>query len=267
MTDSILIIDDNEDILEFLSEVLADSYILHLALNGEIAQNILSAEVISLVISDIMMPGIDGFELCRLLKSNVDYCHIPIILLTSKNTYSAHIEGLEVGADAYLQKPFSPELLRLQIANLLKNRLKIKDHFASSPFEDVRVMAHSKTDENFLKRLDEYIRKNLKDPNMDIDKLSDHMNMSRPTFYRKVKSLSSLSPKELIDLTRLKKAAKLIAQNEFTLFEIAKAVGYSSQSLFTRNFQKYFKVTPLEYTSSLPRKLPNDEFNFDQVTS
>jgi len=257
MSDSILIIDDNEDILEFLSEVLTDNYTLHLAPDGEKAQEILSTEVVNLIISDIMMPGIDGFELCKLLKENVDYCHIPIILLTAKNTYSAHIEGLEVGADAYIQKPFSPELLQYQVANLLKNRLKIKDHFASSPFEDVRVMAHSKTDEAFLKKLDEYIRKNLKDPNMDIDKLSDYMNMSRPTFYRKIKSLSSLSPKELIDLTRLKKAANMISQNEYTLFEIAKAVGYSSQSLFTRNFQKYFKVTPLEYSNSLPKETEN----------
>jgi CheY-like chemotaxis protein len=259
MTDSILIIDDNEEILEFLTEVLADNYTLHLALSGELALKVLSEERISLIISDIMMPGMDGFELCRTLKGNVDYCHIPIILLTSKNSYSAHIEGLEVGADAYIQKPFSPHLLQHQIANLLKNRLKIKDHFASSPFEDVRVMAHSKPDEAFLKRLDEYIRKHLKDPNMDIDKLSDHMNMSRPTFYRKIKSLSSLSPKELIDLTRLKKAAKLIAQNEFSLFEIAKMVGYSSQSLFTRNFQKYFKVTPMEYINELRSNSPAPE--------
>ncbi|WP_342333127.1 response regulator [Pedobacter sp. FW305-3-2-15-E-R2A2] len=253
MPDSILIIDDNEDILEFLSEVLGDTYRLHLAESGEIAQQILDTEVVDLIISDIMMPGIDGFELCGLIKSNVEYCHIPVVLLTSKNTYKAHIESLEVGADVYVQKPFSPELLQLQLANLLKNRLKIKDHFASSPFEDVRVMAHSKTDETFLKKLDEHIRKNIKDPNIDIDQLADHMNMSRPTFYRKVKSLSSLSPKELIDITRLKKATKLIAQNEFTLSEIAKMVGYSSQSLFNKNFQRYFNVTPLEYINSLDK--------------
>ncbi|RYE28500.1 MAG: response regulator transcription factor, partial [Sphingobacteriales bacterium] len=198
-------------------------------------------------------PGIDGFELCRLVKSKVEYCHIPIVLLTAKNTYKAHIEGLEVGADLYIKKPFSPELLQLQIANLLSNRLKIKAHFASSPFEDVRVMAHSKTDEAFLKKLDEYVRKNLKDPNMDIDHLADHMNMSRPTFYRKIKSLSSLSPKELIDITRLKKATKLMAQNEFTLFEIAKMIGYSSQSLFNKNFQRHFNLTPVEYINSLPK--------------
>lgn len=253
MKNNILIIDDNEDILEFLSEVLGDTYKLHLAGNGEIGQNILDTEIIDLILSDIMMPGIDGFELCRLVKSNVEYCHIPIVLLTSKNTYKAHIEGLEVGADAYIQKPFSPDFLQLQIANLLKNRLKIKAHFASSPFEDVRVIAHSKTDEAFLKKLDEYIRKNIKDPNMDIDQLAEHMNMSRPTFYRKIKSLSALSPKELIDVTRLKKATRLIAQNEFTLFEIAKMVGFSSQSLFNRNFQKYFNVPPLEYINSLTK--------------
>jgi DNA-binding response OmpR family regulator len=254
MTENILIIDDNEDILEFLSVVLGDSYRLHLATNGEIAQTILGKEIIHLIISDIMMPGIDGFELCRLIKSNVEYCHIPIILLTSKNTYKAHIEGLEVGADAYIQKPFSSELLQVQIANLLKNRSKIKEHFASSPFEDVRVMAHSKTDEAFLKKLDEYIRTNIKDPNIDIDMLAGHMFMSRTTLYRKIKSLSSLSPKELIDITRLKKAASLIAKNEFSFYEISKMIGYSSQSLFSRNFQKYFKMSPIEYFDSLPRE-------------
>lgn len=254
MTESILIIDDNEDILEFLSVILSDAYTLHLAADGEIAQNILDKEIIHLIISDIMMPGIDGFELCKRIKSNVEYCHIPIILLTSKNTYKAHIEGLEVGADAYIQKPFSTELLQIQIANLLKNRRKIKEHFASSPFEDVRIMAHSKTDEAFLKKLDEYISNNIKDPNIDIDMLAGHMFMSRTTLYRKIKSLSSLSPKELIDITRLKKAAHLIACNEFSFYEISKMIGYSSQSLFSRNFLKYFKMSPNEYAQSLPKE-------------
>jgi len=253
MGESILIIDDNEEILEFLSEVLVDTYKLHLASNAAIAQNILDNEMVDLIISDIMMPGIDGFEFCQLVKSNVEYCHIPVVLLTAKNTYKAHIEGLEVGADVYIQKPFSPELLQLQIANLLKNRLKIKDHFASSPFEDVRVMAHSKTDETFLKKLDEHIRKHIKDTNLDIDQLAEHMNMSRPTFYRKIKSLSLLTPKELIALTRLKKAARLISQNEFSMYEIAKMVGYSSQSLFNKNFQRHFGVAPLEYITSLQK--------------
>jgi DNA-binding response OmpR family regulator len=253
MTESILIVDDNQEILEFLTEVLSDTYQLHLAESGELALQILDAEIVHLIVLDVMMPGIDGFEVCQLVKSNVEYCHIPIILLTSKNSHRSHIEGLEVGADAYIKKPFSPKFLQIQIANLLNNRLKIKTHFASSPFEDVRVMAHSKTDETFLKKLDDYIRKNMKDTQMDIEKLAEHMNMSRPTFYRKIKSLSALSPKELIDITRLKKAASLIAENEFSLAEIARMVGYSSQSLFSRNFQKHFNASPQEYMNSLPK--------------
>ncbi|KGE13161.1 DNA-binding response regulator [Sphingobacterium deserti] len=254
MQHKILIVDDNEEILDFLAQVLGDAYTLYSAMDGENARRILDVEIIDLVISDIMMPGIDGFELCRLIKSNVDYCHIPVVLLTAKNSYDAHIEGLEVGADLYIQKPFSPELLLLQVANLLGNRLKIKMHFASSPFEDVRVMAHSKTDEAFLKKLDGYIRKHLDDTALSIDLLADHMNMSRPTFYRKIKSISDLTPKELIDVTRLKKATKLIAQNEFTMSEISKIVGYSSQSLFNKNFQRYFNISPQSYRNSLEKE-------------
>jgi len=254
MKESLLIIDDNKEILELLSDIFEDTYTIYLAESGETAQIILDNEVIHLIISDVMMPEIDGFELCKLLKSDVNYCHIPIILLTSKNTFNAQIEGLENGADAYIQKPFSHLLLQTQVANLLKNRLKIKDHFASSPFEDVRVMAHSKTDDFFLKKLDEYIRKNMKNPDLDVHQLAYHMNMSRPTFYRKIKSLSALAPKELIDITRLKKAASLIAENQFSLYEIGYKVGYRSQSVFTKSFQRYFKLSPRDYLNSLNKK-------------
>lgn len=254
MNRSLLIIDDNKEILELLSDIFADTYTIHTAESGELAQIILDNEIIHLIISDVMMPEIDGFELCKLLKSNVNYCHIPIILLTSKNTFNAQIEGLENGADAYIQKPFSQLLLQTQVANLLQNRLKINDHFASSPFEDVRVMAHSKTDEIFLKKLDDYIRKNMKDPDLDVDQLAYHMNMSRPTFYRKIKSLSALAPKELIDVTRLKKAASLIAENQFSLYEIGNMVGYRSQSVFTKSFQRYFELSPRDYFNSLNKE-------------
>lgn len=257
MPESILIIDDEQEVLEFLSLVLRDSYKIYVASSAEIAQTLLEKEMIHLIISDIMMPGIDGLELCKLIKSDVTYCHIPIILLTSKNTVNAQIEGLEVGADAYIQKPFSVELLITQIKNLLKNRQKIKDHFANSPFAHVQIPVHSKTDELFLKKLDEYVFKNIKNPNIDVDDLAEHLYMSRTTLYRKTTSLLSLSPKELIDITRLKKAASLIAENEFTLYEISKMVGYSSQSLFCRNFQKHFKMSPTEYFNSLKRSGTN----------
>lgn len=251
MSDLILIVDDNEDILDFLSEIFSENYEVLTAEDAEQALKLLNSHVIDLIISDIMMPGIDGFEFCQEVKSNVDYCHIPLILLTSKNSYQSKIEGLEVGADAYVQKPFSPEFLMLQVANLLKNRFKIREHFASAPFEDARVMAHSKTDELFLKKLDEYVQQNINDTNLDIDQLAYHMNMSRPTFYRKVKAISEISPKELVNIVRLKKAARLIAENHYKLFEISQMVGYSSQSIFGKNFQKHFGMTPIEYAAQL----------------
>ena len=253
MADSILIIDDHQDLLALLDDILGEDYKVHLAEDAEGALTILDNEIIHLIISDVMMPGMNGFELCRTIKSNIDYCHIPIILLTSRNGIHDHIEGLENGADAYIPKPFSEDLLKIQVAGLLLNRSKIKDHFASSPFADVRVMAHSKADEAFLKRLDEHISNNIKNPNFDMHSLADHMHMSRPTFYRKVKAISSLTPKELIDITRLKKAASLISENRYSLYEIGTLVGYSSQSLFSRNFQKYFGMSALEYINSLPK--------------
>lgn len=254
MTDSILIIDDHKDLLDLLADILAEDYKLHLAENAEMAQDILDTEMVHLIVSDVMMPGISGFEFCKAIKSNIAYCHIPIILLTSKNGIQSHIEGLENGADAYIPKPFSEDLLKTQIASLLRNRTKVKDHFASSPFEDVRVMANSKADEAFLKKLDDHIRKNIKNPVIDMHSLADYMHMSRPTFYRKIKAISSLTPKELIDITRLKKAASLIAENRYSLYEIGYMVGYSSQSIFSRNFKKYFKMSAQEYMASLPKE-------------
>ena len=249
----ILVADGNEDILKFLVQVFSKNYELYFLRSAEETLHILDQSRPELVIADIGGKAIDGLELCKLIKSNIKYCHIPVILLTVENDPQLHIEVLEAGADLFIQKPFPAKLLHAQVANLLKNRLKIKEHFTTSAFKDVRVMAHSKADEAFLKKLDNYIITHMTDLNLNVDQLADHMNMSRPTLYRKTKSLSKLSPKELIDTVRLKKAAQLIAQNEFTMFEIARMVGYSSQSVFNKNFQRYFKQSPNKYGDALEK--------------
>ena len=255
MNDSILVIDDNEDLLEFLSDILKETYSIHIATDGERALQILKESHVSLIISDIMMPDIDGFELCLLIKSNVEYCHIPIILLTSKNTYSAQVDGLKVGADAYIRKPFSPDYLLLQITNLLTNRQKVKKHFTGISADGFSVLSPSKTDNEFIEKLNEYISTNIKNSKIDIHELADHMNMSRPTFYRKIKSLMSLSPKELINDFRIKKAAELIANNQYSLQQISLMVGYRSQSVFCKIFRKHFKVSPSEYLMALKKQV------------
>ena len=243
----ILLVDDNEDILDFIADDLSPLYNIETALNGEEALIVLKQKPVQLVISDIMMPVMDGFELCKNIKSNFDYSHIPVILLTAKNTLQSKIEGLEQGADAYIDKPFSPEHLQVQIANLLSNRNKIKDYFANSPLIHIKTMAYSKADENFLEKLNNTINHNLANIDLDVEQLADIMNMSRPTLYRKIKALSNLTPHELINITRLKKGAEVLAEGSFKIYEVSDLVGYSSHTHFGRNFHKQFGMSPTEY--------------------
>jgi DNA-binding response OmpR family regulator len=246
----ILLVDDNEEILEFLERVLSPKYSILKKENGHEALKVLETEAVQLVISDLMMPVMDGFELCRIIKANFEYSHIPVILLTAKNTIQSKVEGLELGADAYIEKPFSKDHLQAQIASLLSNRNMIREFFASSPLVHIKSMAHSKADERFLETLNDTICKNIEDPELDVEKLAGIMNMSRITLYRKIKAISDLTPIELINISRLKKAAKLLAEGDYKIYEISYMVGFSSQSNFARNFLKQFEMTPTEYMNS-----------------
>lgn len=247
MKPQILIADDNEEILEFLTDDLNSKYTVFTAHNGKEAIDILNAESIQLVIADIMMPVMDGFELCKTIKSHFYLSHIPVIMLTVKNTLQFKIAGLELGADAYIDKPFSPEHLNVQIANLLTNRDKIKQYFANLPLVSIKTMAHSIADEKFLEDLNNVIYDHIEDTELDVEHLAKAMNMSRPTLYRKIKAISDLTPNELINISRLKKAAELVVTGKYKISEIAPMVGYSSSAHFGRNFLKQFGLTPTQY--------------------
>lgn len=254
---TLLIVDDNEEILEFLENELNEKYLVMKAVNGQEAVEVLKQEVVQLVISDIMMPLMDGFELCKIIKTNFEYSHIPVILLTAKNTLQSKIEGLEMGADAYIEKPFSPEHLLVQVANLLSNRAKIREYFVTSPLVHIRSMAHTKTDELFLEKVNEAIYINLEDAALDVEKLAKAMNMSKATLYRKIKSISDLTPNELINITRLKRAAELLEEGHYKIYEVADMTGYGSQTNFGRNFLKQFGMTPTDYLAmKQPKNLP-----------
>lgn len=246
----ILLVDDNEEILEFLERILNIKYAILKAVDGKEAIAVLEKEAIQLVISDVMMPEMDGFELCKIIKSNFEYSHIPVMLLTAKNSIQSKVEGLELGADAYIEKPFSKEHLQAQIASLLNNRKMIREFFSSSPLVNIKSMAHSKADERFLETLNDTICANIEDTDLDVEKLAKIMNMSRITLYRKIKAISVLTPIELINITRLKKAAELLAEGDHKIYEISYMIGFSSQSNFARNFQKQFNITPTEYMNS-----------------
>jgi two-component system, cell cycle response regulator len=252
METTILIVDDNIEILEFLSDNLKSKYSVLTALNGAAALEIIERDSVHLIVSDIMMPVMDGFELCKKLKSSVHYCHIPIILLTAKKTLDSRIEGLETGADAYIEKPFSPKHLQVQIDNLLANRNKLKEFFANSPLAHIKSIAYSRADEEFLEKLNDVIDNNIKNPELDVEDLAHAMYMSRPTFYRKIKEVSDLTPNELIKISRLKKAAQLLSEGKYKIYEISEMVGFTSQHHFARCFQKQFGMTASEFqTKSL----------------
>jgi two-component system, cell cycle response regulator len=250
MLPTILLVDDEEEILEFLERILRSKYTILKAENGREALKILATEAVHLVVSDVMMPEMDGFELCKMIKSNFEYSHIPVILLTAKNTIQSKVEGLELGADAYIEKPFSKEHLLAQIASLIANRSMIRNYFASSPLVNIKTMAHSKADERFLELLNETINKNMEHAELDVENLAGILNMSRITLYRKIKAIANLTPIELINITRLKKAAELLAEGDYKIYEIAYMVGFSSQSNFARNFQKQFNMTPTDYMNT-----------------
>lgn len=247
----ILLVEDNREILSFIQRELAAAYNIRTAFNGQEALEVLQQDTVHLVISDIMMPVMDGIELCKRIKTDLQYSHVPIILLTAKNSLQSKIEGLEVGADAYIEKPFAFEHLQAQITNLITNRNSLKEYFAQSPLTHLKGIAHSKADKSFIEELNAVILDNITNMDLDVDRLSRLMNMSRPTLYRKIKALSNLTPNELINLSRLKKAAELLAEGKYRINEVAHIVGYSVHANFSRDFSKQFGVTPSHYINSL----------------
>jgi len=248
---AIVIVEDNVEILTYLSQRLGSFYNIFRALDGQQAIDVMQRENVQLVISDIMMPVMDGIELCKKMKNDVQFSHIPIILLTAKNSINSKIEGLEVGADAYIEKPFSLDHLTAQISNLISNRNIIKEYFARSPLTHIKGIASSKADKEFLEQLNAIIYRQIADSNLDVDLLSSLMNMSRPTLYRKIKGISDMTPNELINLSRLKRAAELLAENKYKINEVADMIGYSIPTNFSRDFQKQFGVSPSSYVNNL----------------
>ncbi|WP_321436198.1 two-component regulator propeller domain-containing protein [uncultured Bacteroides sp.] len=243
----VLVVEDNPDMLSFVVKQISSTYTVLTATNGKEALEILDNNYVNLVVSDVMMPVMGGFELCRIIKSDLNYSHIPVVLLTAKTNMQSKIEGLELGADAYIDKPFSVEYLLANIANLIQNREKLRQAFAKSPFLDANTMALTKADEEFLEKLNDIIQTNLHNPDFSIDDMADTFNMSRSSFYRKIKGVLDLTPNEYLRLERLKKAAQLLKEGENRVNEICYIVGFNSPSYFSKCFQKQFGVLPKDF--------------------
>ncbi|WP_455584739.1 hybrid sensor histidine kinase/response regulator transcription factor [Bacteroides sp.] len=244
---TILIVEDNVELQDFISNKLCKHYKIINAHNGLEALEIIDKERVDLIISDIIMPLMSGIDLCKSIKSNIQICHIPIILLTAKTNLNSKIEGLKSGADAYIEKPFSMFHLEVQISNLLENHENLRKNFASNPFISTNTIARTKTDEQFLNKLTEVITLNLEEENFNVDDLASAVNMSRTSLHRKLKGISELTPGDFIRLVRLRKAAELLQEGEYRINEICILVGFHSQSYFTKSFQKQFGVLPKDF--------------------
>lgn len=244
---TILVVEDSREMQEFVVKQFSAEYRVLTAMDGVGALKVLEEHTVHLVISDIMMPQMDGLELCEHLKSELDYSHIPIILLTAKTTLQAKIEGMKLGADAYIEKPFSVEYLKVCVTNLLSNREKLRVSFAHSPFVQANSMALTKADEVFLKTLKEIVDENMQNPDFCIDDMASLLNMSRSSLNRKIKGVLDMTPNDYIRLERLKKAAQLLKEGECKINEVCYMTGFNTPSYFTKCFQKQFGVLPKDF--------------------
>lgn len=244
---TILVVDDNDEFRQFLAGELSENYEIVQASNGQDAEVIVNNQDIDLVVSDVMMPVMDGFELCCRIKHDINTSHVMVILLTARAAEEAKLEGYKSGADDYLSKPFNMEMLRLRITHLLTLRKNRTDKFTAG--EEVRVeeIAVNEIDQKFLQDAMAAVEKNLNNEGYDIETFSRDLFMSRSTLYRKILSLTGQKPREFIRTIRLKRAAKLIKENRYSIGEISDMCGFSTVSYFCRCFKSQYGVQPGSY--------------------
>jgi DNA-binding response OmpR family regulator len=246
----ILVVEDNSDMRAYIRDVLQSSFRIEEAFDGEIG--VKSARDIGpdLIISDLMMPKMDGFELCKRIKSDQATSHIPIILLTAKAEREDRLEGLELGADDYLIKPFDSRELKIRITNLIEQRLRLRAKFASSIRVEPRDITVSSRDAQFLQKAMNLVEENMDNEAFSVELFSEMIGLSRRQFYQKIKAITGFTPTDFILNMRLKRAAFAIKEKSGTISEIAYSVGFNNLSYFARAFKKQFGTTPSKYGDS-----------------
>jgi DNA-binding response OmpR family regulator/two-component sensor histidine kinase len=243
----LLIVEDNSDVRNYIKNNLDKEYKILEAVNGEDGWNKSIEQIPDLIVSDVMMPKMDGFKLCDKLKTDERTSHIPVILLTAKAALQDRIEGFETGADDYIMKPFEPDELRARIKNLIEQRKRIHEHFKKHGLFEVETKKITPVDQKILKKIFETINQNISDSSLSVESLVKNLSLSRSVLHRKVVSLVGETPGELIRRIRLTKAADLIKQGFGNLSEIALEVGLSNPARFSENFKKQFGISPSQF--------------------
>ncbi|MGM9508957.1 two-component regulator propeller domain-containing protein [Larkinella sp. GY13] len=246
-TQVLLIAEDDSDLNAYLTDLFRASFRVLSATNGEQALQLARKHIPDAIITDWIMPELEGPELCRLLKTDEKTSHIPIILLTSKASMASQLAGLDVGADDYVTKPFSATLLRGRLQSLLANRLRLRQAFGQEVWLRPSDVKLSNVDEAFLKRATACIEEHIDDANFDIEQLQESLNMSQMQLYRKLKSLTNLAGRDFIRYIRLQRAAQLLETGQVTVSEAGYRVGFNDRSYFSRAFKKQFGHAPTEH--------------------
>ncbi len=246
---TVLVVEDDAAIRLFIQRQLSKTYNVLLAPDGGQALDMLSERMVSLVVSDVMMPVMDGVELCAAIKSDFRHCHIPVILLTAKTMTQSKIEGAQAGADAYIEKPFSTEHLLAVIDNLIRSRDMLKKAFTQHPMAALsKVASITKSDEDFMQQIHDAILRNISNPELKMENIAETLNMSRASFYRKIKGLLDISPNEYLRIERLKEAARLLREGRYQVSEVCYMVGFNSLSYFSKCFHKQYGVLPRDFS-------------------
>ncbi len=255
--DRILVVEDNPDVLAFIKSIFIGEFAVFEAKNGQEGLELALEEIPDIIISDVMMPVMDGISLCRELKNNEKTSHIPVIMLTARTSFIYRSEGFENEADDYITKPFNANLLKVRTINLINSRKKLRKLFARQDqltLEPTQVTLTS-SDETFIRKALESIEKNMSNSEYGVEDLGNDVGFSRMQLYRKLKAMTGMSANEFIRSIRLKRAAQLIAQNELTIAEVTYQVGFSDLQYFRKSFKKQFGCNPSDY---------NQEENFEE---
>lgn len=240
----ILIIEDNPDMRRFMHITLQNDYNIIEASDGEEGVEKAFKYTPDLIISDVMMPNKNGFEVCQILRRNLSTSHVPIIILTACSLDEEKSVGFESGADAYIPKPFNEDLLKIRIRKLIENRQKIKEVFGLSLISNEKKESLAETEQNFIDNFTDYIEQNISNTELNVDDISKYLGLSKSQLYRKLKSLTNYSPNELIRIIRLKYAKHLILSQQKSISEVAYEAGFSSPSYFTKCFKDFFYENP-----------------------
>ena len=256
---TILLVDDNYDFLKFLSESLAKKYHVLKATNGKQALNVLEKEDIDLVVSDIMMPEMDGLELCTTIKNDIRYSHIPIILLTAKASEEHQLEGLSVGADDYITKPFNMEVLKLRINKIIEMNVKRQEIFNQEIKIEPSRITITPLDQQLVEKTIQIVEGNISETEFSVEELASNLNMSRSYFYKKMIKITGKKPIEFIRTIRMKRAQQLLAESQMQISEIAYTLGYNSPKVFSKHFKEEFDISPSEFIRQHSKKTQTDE--------